>query len=252
VTLPLEHARAADLVAGAARVTVLTGAGISTESGIPDYRGPNGLWTRNPAAMRTVDITAYVADPQVRVEAWQERLRHPAWTAEASTGHRALVDLERQGKLLALVTQNIDGLHQSAGSDPAKVLELHGTIHQVKCLDCGDVTPMQEQLERVRAGEPDPACRVCGGMLKSATVAFGQSLDHEVLERAIRASQDCDLFLAIGTSLAVTPASSLCAFALRADRPLVIVNAEPTPYDDRAAAVLRGSIGEVLPRLVGP
>jgi NAD-dependent deacetylase len=247
----VELARAADLVAGAARVTVLTGAGISTESGIPDYRGPNGLWTRNPAAMRTVDITAYVADPQVRVEAWQERLHHPAWTAEPSAGHRALVDLERQGKLLALLTQNIDGLHQTAGSDPAQVLELHGTIHRVKCLECGDVTPMQDQLDRVRAGEPDPACRVCGGMLKSATVAFGQSLDPDVLERAVRAATHCDVFLAVGTSLTVTPASSLCGFALRANAPLVIVNAEPTPYDDRAAAVLRGSIGEVLPQVVG-
>jgi NAD-dependent deacetylase len=251
MTSPLELARAAGLVAGAARVAVLTGAGISTDSGIPDYRGPNGLWTRNPAAMRTVDITAYVADPQVRVDAWQERLHHPAWTAEPSAGHRALVHLEQEGKLLALLTQNIDGLHQAAGSDPAKVLELHGTIHRVKCLDCGDVTPMQDQLDRVRASEPDPACRVCGGMLKSATVAFGQSLDPDVLEHAVRAATDCDVFLAVGTSLTVTPASALCGFALRADRPLVIVNAEPTPYDDRAAAVLRGSIGEVLPQVVG-
>jgi NAD-dependent deacetylase len=249
--LPLKLARAADLVAGAARVTVLTGAGISTESGIPDYRGPNGLWTRNPAAMRTVDITAYVADPQVRVEAWQERLHHPAWTAEPSAGHRALVDLERRGKLLAILTQNIDGLHQAAGSSPDTILELHGTIHRVRCLDCGDVTAMRDQLDRVRAGEPDPACRVCGGMLKSATIAFGQSLDPDVLERAVRAATDCDVFLAVGTSLTVTPASALCGFALRADRPLVIVNAEPTPYDDRAAAVLRGAIGEVLPQVVG-
>jgi NAD-dependent deacetylase len=251
MTPPLELARAAYLVAGAARVTVLTGAGISTESGIPDYRGPKGLWTRNPAAMRTVDITAYVTDPQVRVEAWQERLHHPAWTAEPSAGHRALVDLERRGKLLALLTQNIDGLHQAASSSPEKVLELHGSIHRVKCLECGDVTPMLEQLDRVRTGEPDPACRACGGMLKSATVAFGQSLDPDVLERAIRASTECDVFLTVGTSLTVTPASSLCGFALRADTPLVVVNAEPTPYDDRAAAVLRGSIGEVLPQVVG-
>jgi NAD-dependent deacetylase len=251
MTLPLELTRAADLVAGATRVTVLTGAGISTESGIPDYRGPNGLWTRNPAAMRTVDITAYVADPQVRVEAWQERLHHPAWTAEPSAGHLALVALEQEGKLGALLTQNIDGLHQAAGSSPDTVLELHGTIHRVKCLDCGDVTPMQDQLDRVRGGEPDPACRVCGGMLKSATVAFGQSLDPDVLERAVRAATDCDVFIAVGTSLTVTPASALCGFALRADRPLVIVNAEPTPYDDLAAAVLRGAIGEVLPQVVG-
>lgn len=242
--------RAWELMAAAERITVLTGAGISTESGIPDYRGPNGLWTTNPGAMRTVDITAYRSEPEARVEAWEERLHHPAWTAEPSAGHLALVALERQGRLHALLTQNIDGLHRSAGSSPDTVLELHGTIHRVRCLSCGDETPMQQQLDRVRAGDPDPACTVCGGILKSATVAFGQSLDPEVLERAIRAATDCDLFLAVGTSLTVTPASSLCGFALRADTPLVIVNADPTPYDDRAAVVLRGSIGEVLPALV--
>jgi NAD-dependent deacetylase len=240
----------AAMIDAADRVTVLTGAGISTESGIPDYRGPNGVWTTNPAAMRLVNIADYVADPQVRRDAWQERLHHPAWAATPSAGHRALVELERIGKLNALITQNIDGLHQAAGSSPEVVLELHGTIHLAKCLSCERRTPMQEQLDRVRAGEADPPCTACGGMQRSATVAFGQQLDPEVLERALAAAYQSDLFLAVGTSLTVQPAASLCGVAQRTGARLVIVNAEPTNLDDRADAVLRGSIGDILPRLV--
>ena len=243
--------RVAAYVAAADRITVLTGAGISTESGIPDYRGPTGLWTTNPAAMRQVNIQDYLEDPQVRRDAWQERLNHPAWTASPSAGHRALVELERAGKLRSLITQNIDGLHQVAGSSPEVVLELHGTIHEGWCLECGQSTPMQEQLDRVRAGEADPPCSECGGIQRSATIAFGQSLDPDVLEAALEASRRCDLFLAIGTSLTVQPAASLCGYAQRAGGRLVIVNAEETPLDDRADAVLRGSIGEILPQLVG-
>ncbi len=240
----------AAMIDAADRVTVLTGAEISTESSIPDYRGPNGVWTTNPAAMRLVNIADYVADPQVRRDAWQERLHHPVWTATPSTGHRALVELERGEKLRALITQNIDGLHQAAGSSPEVVLELHGTIHLATCLSCERRTPMQEQLDRVRAGEADPPCTVCGGMQRSATVAFGQQLDPEVLERALAAAYQCDLFLAVGTSLTVQPAASLCGVAQRTGARLVIVNAEPTNLDDRADAVLRGSIGDILPRLV--
>jgi NAD-dependent protein deacetylase/lipoamidase len=250
-TVDREVKRVAPYVVAADCITVLTGAGISTESGIPDYRGPNGVWTTNPAAMRQVNIRDYLADPQVRRDAWQERLHHPAWTATPGTGHRALVELERAGKLRALITQNIDGLHQVGGSSPEVVLELHGTIHVARCLDCGHRTPMQEQLDRVRAGEADPPCTECGGIQRSATIAFGQSLDHGVLEAALEASRRCDLFLAIGTSLTVQPAASLCGYAQRAGARLVIVNAEETPLDDRADAVLRSSIGEVLPRLVG-
>ncbi len=242
--------RVAAYVAAADRITVLTGAGISTDSGIPDYRGPTGVWTTNPAAMRLVNIADYVADPQVRRDAWQERLHHPAWTATPGAGHRALVELERAGKLRALITQNIDGLHQAAGSSSEVVLELHGTIHLANCLSCGLRTPMQEQLDRVRAGEADPPCTTCGGMQRSATIAFGQQLDAAVLEAALAAAQRCELFLAIGTSLTVQPAASLCGYAQRAGARLVIVNAEPTSLDDRADAVLRGPIGEILPRLI--
>jgi NAD-dependent deacetylase len=230
------------------RITVLTGAGLSTESGIPDYRGPNGLWTTKPETMRLVDIEAYRSDPQVRRDAWQERLHHPARTATPNAGHRALVELERAGKLRALATQNIDGLHQAAGS--RDVLELHGTIHLAKCLECGRRTPMQGQLDRVRAGDPDPACTGCGGVQKSATVAFGEGLDRDVFRAAGEAAADGDLFLAIGTSLSVQPASLLLPVAQRLGARCVIVNADPTPFDERADAVLRDPIGEVLPKVM--
>jgi len=238
-------------IASADQVTVLTGAGISTESGIPDFRGPNGVWTKDPSAVRLADIDSYLASSELRQQAWQERLHHPAWEARPNAGHRALVHLERAGKLRALITQNIDGLHQAAGSSPERVLELHGTIHRCRCLECGYETPMQEQLDRVRAGELDPPCARCGGIQRSATVAFGQSLDPTVLRAARAAAEACDVFLVVGTSLRVSPASHLCADALRAGARLVIVNAEPTEYDRAAAAVLRGPIGDVLPAIVG-
>ena len=235
-------------VAASEKIAVLTGAGISTDSGIPDFRGPNGVWTRKPESMKLVNIENYVRDPDVRVQAWQERMRHPAWTAQPNEGHRALAELERRGTLLALMTQNIDGLHQAAGSE--RVLELHGTIHRAKCLSCDRRTPMREQLDRVRAGEPDPACTGCGGIQKSATVAFGEQLDPLVLETAFVASSACDLFLAIGTTLSVQPAALLAAEAHRRGARLVIVNQGETALDDRAHAVLRDPIGEVLPAIV--
>ncbi|HZN42330.1 MAG TPA: Sir2 family NAD-dependent protein deacetylase, partial [Actinomycetota bacterium] len=197
--------RAAADLAAAERIVVLTGAGISTESGIPDFRGPNGIWTKNPEAMRLSNIDEYVRDPELRVRAWQERMHHPAWTAEPNEGHRALAELGRSGRLLALITQNIDGLHQAAGSED--VIELHGTVHLAKCLSCGRRTPMREQLDRVRAGEPDPPCVDCGGIQKSATVSFGEQLDPADLDAAFAAAAVCDLFLAVGTSLTVQPAS---------------------------------------------
>jgi NAD-dependent deacetylase len=231
------------------RIAVLTGAGISTESGIPDFRGPNGVWTTRPETMKLVNIEDYLRDPQVRVAAWQERMNHPAWIAQPNAGHFALADLERRGSTLALMTQNIDGLHQAAGSQ--RVLELHGTIWLAKCLSCDHRTRMQEQLERVAAGDPDPACTECGGIQKSATIAFGEQLDPLVLETAVVASSACDLFLAIGTSLSVQPAALLAEEAHRRGARLVIVNEGETPLDDRADAILRDSIGEVLPKIVG-
>jgi len=240
-----------DLVAGAHRIVVLTGAGISTESGIPDFRGPNGVWTKDPAAARLFTLQNYVADPDVRTRAWQTRRDHPAFTATPNSGHDALVALERTGRLLALITQNIDGLHQRAGSDPDKVIEIHGTVHEVECLRCADRTTMLSALDRVAAGESDPACLICGGILKSATISFGQALHERTLRRAVTAAAECDLFLAVGTSLTVHPAAGLVDLALEAGAPVVIINAEPTPYDEDATFVIRERIGAVLPALVG-
>jgi NAD-dependent deacetylase len=237
-------------VRDARRVVVLTGAGISTESGIPDFRGPNGVWTKNPAAERTATLRHYLADPDVRRLSWKNRLESPMWEAEPNDGHRALVDLERAGRLHTLVTQNIEGLHQKAGSSPAIVVEVHGTIHDVECMGCGWRAPMAPTLERVRAGEEDPACLGCGGILKSATISFGQNLVPEVIERAQAAAAGAGVFLALGTSLGVYPAAALPEVALRAGARLVVVNAQETPYDTVADAVVRDPLGDVLPALV--
>lgn len=234
----------------AERVTVLTGAGVSTPSGIPDFRGPNGLWTKDPSAAAMFDIERYRADADVRRRAWLNRRDHPAWTAQPNDAHLAFVALERSGRLRALLTQNIDGLHQSAGNDPDSVVELHGTLFDSVCLDCGHRVPMPQVLARVDAGEADPACLACGGIQRSATIAFGQSLDPDVVETAVRAASDCDVFLAAGTSLQVNPAAGLCQVAVRAGARLVVANGSPTPYDSVADAVLRGDLTTVLPALL--
>lgn len=231
------------------RIVVLTGAGISTDSGIPDFRGPKGVWTLNPKAEQMSDIRYYVADPEVRRLSWQSRLAHPAWTAEPNAGHRALAALEQRGKLHALITQNIDGLHQRAGVSGDKVIEVHGTLHRVICLSCGWRGPMQDTLDRVRAGEEDPQCRDCSGLLKSDTISFGQQLIPEVIDRAMRVAGEGDLFIAIGSTLQVYPIAAAVPKALDAGARLLIINAQPTQFDDVADAVLRLPIGEVLPRL---
>jgi NAD-dependent deacetylase len=242
--------RVAASIADARDIVVLTGAGISTESGIPDFRGPQGVWTKNPAAEKQSTLQHYLADPEVRRQAWRARVDSPIFEAEPNAGHRALAELDRQGRLHTLITQNIDGLHQKAGSSPAKVIEVHGTVHEVACLACGDRTTMRSALGRVDAGEPDPACLVCGGILKSATISFGQALDADVIDAAAWAAADCDVFLAVGTSLTVHPAAGLTDVAARHGARVVVVNAQPTPYDDLADLVVREPIGSALPRLV--
>ena len=242
---------AAGWIESAERVTVLTGAGISTDSGIPDFRGPNGLWTRNPRAEKTASIDHYLADPEIRRLAWQNRLSTPAWTAQPNDGHRALVELERAGRLHALVTQNIDELHQRAGNDPDRVIEVHGTVWWSRCWDCADRRPMAETLDRVRGGEDDPQCLVCGGILKSDTISFGQALVPEVIDRALRASEQCDVFLAVGSTLSVFPAANCVPRAKAAGARVVIVNAGETAMDRLADMTLRGQISDVLPALVG-
>ena len=243
-------AAANNVVDAAERLVVLTGAGISTDSGIPDFRGPNGLWTKNPAAEKASNIEYYLADPEVRAAAWQNRLHTPAWTAEPNAGHRAIVDLERQGKLHALVTQNIDGLHQKAGNDPDRVIEVHGTVWWTRCWDCEDRRAMAEALDRVRGGEADPSCLVCGGILKSDTISFGQALVPDVIDRALRASEDCDVLLAVGSTLSVFPVANCVPRAKAAGARVVIVNGDATAMDQYADVLLTGRIGDILPALV--
>ena len=234
-------------VSSSARIVALTGAGISTESGVPDFRGPQGIWTTNPKAERLSNIHYYMSDPEVRRLAWQQRLDHPAWQAEPNAGHHALAALERAGRLHALITQNIDGLHQKAGNSSDKVIEVHGTVREYMCMSCGDRGPMQAVLERVRAGEADPPCRECGGILKSATISFGQQLVPEVIERAMRAAGESDLLLAIGSTLQVYPVAGAVPRAKAAGARVVIINADPTQFDDIADAVIPQRIGDVLP-----
>ena len=239
----------ADWVAAATRVVALTGAGISTESGIPDFRGPNGVWTKDPAAEKTATLDYYMGDPEVRQRAWQNRIKGNYFSAEPNAAHRALVDLEKKGALRFLVTQNVDGLHHAAGQSPELVVEIHGNVREAKCMTCGWRGPMEETLDRVRAGEDDPACTDCGGILKSATISFGENLVPEDLERAQREAGRADVFLALGTSLVVYPAAALPEVALRTGARLVIFNAEETPFDTYADAVCRDRLGEVLPAL---
>jgi NAD-dependent deacetylase len=238
-------------VDGASRIVALTGAGISTESGIPDFRGPQGVWTRDAKAERLSNIHAYMSDKTVRKQAWKGRVEHPAWHAVPNAGHQALVELERRNKLHALITQNIDGLHQRAGSSTEQVIEVHGTLREVMSMNCGWRGPMQPVLDRVRAGEEDPPCERCRGILKSATISFGQPLVPGVIASAMRAAGEADLLMAIGTSLQVYPVAGAVPIALAAGSRVVIVNAEPTPFDEVVHAVLRQPIGEVLPVLCG-
>ena len=243
---------AAELVSQADRIVVLTGAGISTDSGIPDFRGPKGLWTLDPAAEKASNIKSYVGDPEARRENWRRRASGELWAnVEPNDGHRAIVHLERAGKLHTLITQNIDELHQLAGSNPDLIVEIHGTTRKVSCLSCGWRAEMEVALERVRAGDDDPHCEECGGILKSATISFGQSIDPEKLARAEEAASEADLFLAIGTSLSVYPINETVSTAKLSGAQLVIVNQEATMFDGFADAVVRGSTSEVLPVIVG-
>jgi NAD-dependent deacetylase len=246
---PIETVRT--WIDNAKRIVVLTGAGISTDSGIPDFRGPQGLWTKDPQAEKMATLQHYVADPEVRKRSWRDRLASPAWHAKPNAGHVALVALERCGTLDTLITQNVDGLHQMAGSSPGRVIEIHGTMREVTCLACGQRAPMERALARVRAGEDDPPCRTCGGILKSATISFGQGLVQDDLLRAQQAAERCDLLLTVGTKLSVYPVAGVVPIAKEAGARVVIVNAEPTDMDRLADAVLRGQISGLLPRLVG-
>ncbi|WP_433732654.1 SIR2 family NAD-dependent protein deacylase [Nocardia sp. CA-129566] len=232
------------------RIGVLTGAGISTDSGIPDFRGPRGVWTKDPIAELLSTYDAYLADPELRKRSWLARRDNPAWQAEPNAAHTALADLERAGRTITIITQNIDRLHQRAGSSPGRVIEIHGNMFEVVCVGCDYQTTMAATLARVAAGEADPPCPACGGILKSATIMFGQQMDRRTMTKAALTAEASDIFLAIGSSLQVEPAASMCAVAVDSGADLVIVNAEPTPYDGIATEVIREPIGTALPRLV--
>jgi NAD-dependent deacetylase len=238
-------------VAPAERIVVLTGSGISNDSGIPDFLGPHGVWTKNPPAEKESNIRYYLEDPDILRAECLHRLDAPVWTAEPNDGHRRVVELERRKQLLAVVTQNVDGLHQVAGNDPERVIEVHGTARWTRCWDCSDRRPMRETLDRVRAGEGDPPCLVCGGILKSDTISFGQSLVPEVIDAAMDVSGQCDVMLAIGSTLSVYPAANCVPIAKRAGATVIIVNGQPTEMDRHADHVLIGQIADILPVLVG-
>lgn len=231
-------------------VALLTGAGISTDSGIPDYRGPNGLWRRDPEAEKLVTYEYYMGDAEIRRRSWQMRRESGTLRAEPNAAHRAVAELERSGVPVRVITQNVDGLHQLAGMPARKVLELHGTARSAVCTGCHARGPMADALTRVEAGEDDPPCLECGGILKPATVMFGERLDPVVLGEAVAISKGCQIFVAVGTSLQVQPAAGLAGVAADHGARLIIVNAEPTPYDDRADELVRDPIGTALPKVL--
>ena len=234
---------------GVRRLVVLSGAGISTDSGIPDFRGPAGAWTLNPAAQHKHAYQAFLADPELRGSYWRSRYEHPAWRAEPNAGHLAVADLANSGIDTAVVTQNTDGLHQRAGTPADRVIELHGTMHEVICVECGRRSPTAHVIARIDAGEAVPQCLHCGGILKTASTMFGQTMAPQVFARAAQAVMTCDLLLAVGTTLTVEPAGSLCASAVGAGATLVIINRDSTPYDGIATEIIRDPLGEALPRI---
>ncbi|PRH77648.1 NAD-dependent deacetylase [Streptomyces solincola] len=233
-------------------VAFLSGAGVSTDSGISDYRGPDGLWRRDPDAEKLVTYAYYMADPEIRRRAWLMRRDAPTLRAAPNAAHRAIAALDRRdGFAVRVLTQNVDGLHQAAGLPERKVLELHGTARTVVCTGCQARSPMADALARVDAGEDDPACAACGGVLKPATVMFGERLDPAVLGEAMGIAEAAEVFVAVGSTLQVQPAASLAGIAAEHGARLVVVNAEPTPYDELADEVVREPIGTALPALLG-
>ncbi|NEA98199.1 Sir2 family NAD-dependent protein deacetylase [Streptomyces sp. SID13726] len=231
-------------------VALLSGAGISTDSGIPDYRGPNGLWRKDPEAEKLVTYDYYMGDPEIRRRSWRMRRANRTLQAEPNAAHRAVAELEKSGVPVRVITQNVDGLHQLAGMPARKVVELHGSARGVVCTECHARGSMEDALARVEAGEDDPRCLVCGGILKSATVMFGERLDPVVLGEAVAITKACQVFIAVGSSLQVQPAAGLAGVAADHGARLVIVNAEPTPYDELADEVIREPIGTALPKLL--
>lgn len=238
-------------LADARSIVILSGAGLSTAAGIPDFRGPEGLWTRDPYAELVSTLSWYLRDDDVRKAAWRRRADPAMWAAEPTVAHRALVELERQGRLRAIITQNTDGLHQVAGNDPSLVHEVHGSARTWRCEMCGTTGPMTEMVDRVHAGEEDPRCPECGGITRATVILFEEVLDADVLEASLAAVEECDAIIAVGTTLGVYPVAGLFPLALERGAYGVIVNASPTPFDDDAHEVVRGRLDDVLPGLLG-
>lgn len=237
-------------LADANRIVILSGAGLSTAAGIPDFRGPEGLWTKDPYAELVSTLSWYLRDEDVRKAAWRRRATPEVWAAQPTAAHRAIVDLERQGRLRAIVTQNTDGLHQVAGSSPELVHEMHGSMRRWRCERCGKGGPMEEMLARVRAGEEDPRCPHCGGITRATVILFEEVLEPDVIEAAIAAAESCDAIIAVGTSLGVYPVAGLFPTATSHGAYGVIVNAEETAMDHLADQVIHGQLDDVLPDLL--
>lgn len=238
---------AAALIRDAEKIAVLTGAGISTESGIPDFRGPGSIWLNEPP----VSYQDFISKPEAREQYWRARrgLSSQVKAARPNAAHHALVELERRGKLLGVITQNFDGLHQDAGHAPENVIELHGTSREAACTHCGERSSISELQQRFEDGDIDPRCP-CGGYLKAATILFGQRLPETALSRAKTIAEECDLFLVVGSSLKVNPAAMLPRRAVYNDVPIIIVNMQPTPLDPYADVVIQGKAGDMLPALI--
>jgi NAD-dependent deacetylase len=239
----------ARLIHAARRIVVFTGAGISTESGIPDFRSPGGIWSKN----RVIYFDEFVRSRDARIEAWTRLFngRKMLMGAEPNAGHRAVAKLHERGLLSHVITQNVDGLHQSSGVPEDRVIELHGNSTYAKCLECGtrySLDDMQTLFETT--GEP-PSCEVCGGLVKSATISFGQSMPEREMRRAQEATEACDLMIAIGSSLVVYPAAGFPVMAKRLGAKLAILNREPTEMDEIADVVVNAEIGPTLSRIVG-
>ena len=239
-----EYDAIADLIMRARKVVIFTGAGISTESGIPDFRSPTGIWSKFNPADFTFD--KYLVNPEVRRMTWWRYREMKVWEIEPNAAHYALVDLEGMGKLDCIITQNIDGLHQKAGSSEDKVIELHGTVRQVTCLECEKRWPFEEILRWFEKGIEDPHCDECGGLLKAATISFGQAMPVKETREAEERSRNCDLFIVIGSSLVVYPAAYMPVFALESGAPLVIINREETPMDHSATVVVNAGAGDTM------
>jgi NAD-dependent deacetylase len=247
ITLQEQLQDAARLLGQARKIVALTGAGMSTESGIPDFRSPGSTWLKHPP----VSYPDFISKPEARRQYWTTRrgLSAQVRAARPNPAHYALVELERRQMLLGLVTQNFDGLHLDAGHEPARVVEIHGTSRQAACTLCDSRAPIEEIERRIDAGE-DPQCPACGGYMKSATILFGQHIPIDVLTRAKELAQTCDLFLVVGSSLQVSPAAQLPRLALKNTVPLLIINLMPTPLDEFADVVIQEKAGVVLPRLI--